>query len=202
MAAGCRSSRPTPPAASPAPSCSRSPTTRCRASTTRRHVRVAGRRAHLARIRRAGSASSASPSATNRPPTCRAPSAAGGSTSTSSTIPASGSSTCPFSARTFRPGRARRWRSPRRRRGAELRAAWRAQLSVTDANAPEDESAARELARLFTDYLEAARVQGRGFSILTPGRFLMPGDLDGSPALTFSPLVTGASVDPRVPSPP
>jgi predicted YcjX-like family ATPase len=38
----------------------------------------------------------------------------------------------------------------------------------------------------FTGYLSAARAAG--YSDCTPGRFLLPGDLEGSPALTFAPL--------------
>ena len=43
------------------------------------------------------------------------------------------------------------------------------------------------LAADFTAYLAAARAAG--LSSVAPGRFLMPGDLEGSPALTFSPLL-------------
>ncbi len=50
---------------------------------------------------------------------------------------------------------------------------------------------AQALARAFTDYLQAARKAG--YSDLAPGRFLLPGDLDGSPALTFAPLPPGPS---------
>ena len=65
-------------------------------------------------------------------------------------------------------------------------AAWLAALEATDPARPLDEAAARELAAAFTGYLAAAR--GAGLSSVAPGRFLMPGDLEGSPALTFSPL--------------
>src|SRR5882757_8127202 len=43
-------------------------------------------------------------------------------------------------------------------------------------------------ARLFTDYLRACRDERFAMSLLPPGRFLMPGNLAGSPALTFAPL--------------
>ena len=55
-----------------------------------------------------------------------------------------------------------------------------------DAAAPLDEPAAQALAKSFTGYLAAARLAG--FSDCTPGRFLLPGDLEGSPVLTFAPL--------------
>jgi uncharacterized protein len=43
-------------------------------------------------------------------------------------------------------------------------------------------------AKLFTDYLRACRDDRFAMSLLPPGRFLMPGSLAGSPALTFAPL--------------
>ncbi len=55
-----------------------------------------------------------------------------------------------------------------------------------DATAPLDEPRAQKLAASFTAYLTAARQAG--FSDCTPGRFLLPGDLAGSPVLTFAPL--------------
>tara|TARA_R110000751_G_scaffold146094_6_gene249766 strand:- start:27363 stop:28835 length:1473 start_codon:yes stop_codon:yes gene_type:complete len=51
-----------------------------------------------------------------------------------------------------------------------------------------DEAVAREISDLFAQYLRACRSDERALSTLPPGRFLMPGDLEGSPALTFSPL--------------
>ncbi|MFC4625160.1 YcjX family protein [Daeguia caeni] len=59
--------------------------------------------------------------------------------------------------------------------------------SVNPADAA-DELIAQRLARSFTDYLRAGKADERALSTLPPGRFLMPGDLDGSPALTFAPL--------------
>jgi predicted YcjX-like family ATPase len=55
-----------------------------------------------------------------------------------------------------------------------------------DAAEPLDEPRAQKLAASFTAYLTAARQAG--FSDCTPGRFLLPGDLAGSPVLTFAPL--------------
>ncbi|WP_136637613.1 YcjX family protein [Pseudooceanicola onchidii] len=49
-----------------------------------------------------------------------------------------------------------------------------------------EEPDAQALARAYTGYLEAARKAG--YSDLTPGRFLLPGEMAGSPALTFAPL--------------
>jgi predicted YcjX-like family ATPase len=55
-----------------------------------------------------------------------------------------------------------------------------------DVDAPLDELVAQKLAGTFTKYLSDCREAG--FSACSPGRFLMPGDLAGSPALTFAPL--------------
>jgi len=69
-----------------------------------------------------------------------------------------------------------------------LAAAWLVRLKSVDPMAPADESVAIESARLFTAYLQACRDEQYAMSLLPPGRFLMPGDLAGSPALTFAPL--------------
>jgi len=51
-----------------------------------------------------------------------------------------------------------------------------------------DPIAAERLASAFSHYLKAARNKPPGLATLGPGRFLMPGDLEGSPMLTFAPL--------------
>jgi len=51
-----------------------------------------------------------------------------------------------------------------------------------------NEDISQNLAKLFTAHLQGARITGRSMSTLPPGRFLMPGDMKDSPALTFSPL--------------
>ncbi|MGD0849439.1 YcjX family protein [Bradyrhizobium sp.] len=71
---------------------------------------------------------------------------------------------------------------------AKLAASWHAQLATLNAEGREDEQAALSAARLFTDYLRACRDERFAMSLLPPGRFLMPGNLAGSPALTFAPL--------------
>lgn len=55
-----------------------------------------------------------------------------------------------------------------------------------DGALPLEEPKAAELAASFTAYLTAARAAG--WADCTPGRFLLPGDLAGSPVLTFAPL--------------
>ncbi|VAW17807.1 Amino acid regulated cytosolic protein [hydrothermal vent metagenome] len=50
------------------------------------------------------------------------------------------------------------------------------------------EPLAQNLASLFTDHLHNARTNQNALSTLPPGRFLLPGDMKNSPALTFAPL--------------
>ena len=64
-------------------------------------------------------------------------------------------------------------------------------------DAPQDEQKAIEGARLFKRYLEAERQSGSYEPTLGPGRFLLPGDLEGSPLLTFLPLEPGPGTAPR-----
>ncbi len=65
---------------------------------------------------------------------------------------------------------------------------WHAHLATLSPLGREDEAATRQAAGLFTDYLRACRNERYAMSLLPPGRFLMPGNLAGSPALTFAPL--------------
>src|SRR5258707_2188619 len=71
---------------------------------------------------------------------------------------------------------------------AKLASPWQAHLATLAAEARENEQEARNAAKLFTDYLRACRDERFAMSLLPPGRFLMPGNLAGSPALTFAPL--------------
>ena len=77
-----------------------------------------------------------------------------------------------------------------------LAADWRGFTSGLDGGAAANEEVARRAADLFTLYLRACRADAHALSTLPPGRFLMPGDLEGSPALTFAPLnlAAGASL--------
>ncbi|MBU2934841.1 MULTISPECIES: YcjX family protein [Pacificibacter] len=59
-------------------------------------------------------------------------------------------------------------------------------LDAIDAHAKHDEQQAKSLAQSFTTYLKAAREAG--YSDCSPGRFLLPGEMEGSPVLTFAPL--------------
>ena len=67
-------------------------------------------------------------------------------------------------------------------------------FEALDRLAPEDELdevAAQRVAGLFSDHLIASKAAG--FSDCSPGRFLLPGELLGSPVLTFAPLPAGVT---------
>ena len=82
---------------------------------------------------------------------------------------------------------------------APLAAEWRAYITNLDPSGAADESVVQKAAALFTSYLRACRAEPISASALPPGRFLMPGDLEGSPLLTFSPLPVseGSEIDPQ-----
>jgi hypothetical protein len=65
---------------------------------------------------------------------------------------------------------------------------WLALTATLDPAAPENEADAERAAVAFKGYLAALRADPQMVAVTPPGRFLMPGDLDGSPALTFAPL--------------
>ncbi len=80
---------------------------------------------------------------------------------------------------------------------APLSAAYRSLLQATDASLPADDSRARQLADSYTQFLHACRAQAQPLSRMQPGRFLLPGDAEGSPMLTFAPLIEPAGPAPR-----
>jgi predicted YcjX-like family ATPase len=65
---------------------------------------------------------------------------------------------------------------------------WFSFLATLDAAGPADEQKALNGAQLFTRYLQSARAPDALLTAPGPGRFLLPGDLAGSPLLTFFPL--------------
>jgi len=67
---------------------------------------------------------------------------------------------------------------------------WLTHLASIDPQSPAVETVAQRAAELFTNYLRACRDDKFAQSTLPPGRFLMPGDLENSPLLTFAPLET------------
>jgi predicted YcjX-like family ATPase len=65
---------------------------------------------------------------------------------------------------------------------------WHGLLATLDPFGAAHEHDAVKAAELFTSYLARCRGGDVSLSTLPPGRFLMPGDLAGSPLLTFAPL--------------
>jgi predicted YcjX-like family ATPase len=76
-------------------------------------------------------------------------------------------------------------RATRRPGGAD----YAALVAGVDPTSKLNEEEAGVLAERFTEHLRKAREAG--FSDCSPGRFLLPGDLAGSPVLTFAPLPEG-----------
>ncbi|MBB5049717.1 hypothetical protein HNR60_004499 [Rhodopseudomonas rhenobacensis] len=73
---------------------------------------------------------------------------------------------------------------------------WHAHLATLSPKGRENEQATLTAAKLFTKYLRECRDEQFAMSLLPPGRFLMPGNLAGSPALTFAPLDVPAGGEP------
>ena len=66
--------------------------------------------------------------------------------------------------------------------------AWHQHLTTLDPHARANEMTGLKAAEIFTAYLASARVKGASPFSQPPGRFLMPGELQGSPLLSFAPL--------------
>ncbi len=69
---------------------------------------------------------------------------------------------------------------------------WHQSLAALDPAGPADEVVAEKASDAFKAYLAALRAGPEAVATTPPGRFLMPGDLEGSPALTFAPLEIAA----------
>lgn len=75
-----------------------------------------------------------------------------------------------------------------------LLAEWEGVAAKLDPAAEANEAELAAIATLYARSLQAAREAG--FANLQPGRFLLPGDLEGAPVLQFFPLPTIANADP------
>lgn len=69
-------------------------------------------------------------------------------------------------------------------------APWLEQLAAFPADGPEDKGAIAELAEAFRRYLVTCQRE-LGLSLVQPGRFTNPGDMEGSDTLRFCPLPPG-----------
>ena len=94
----------------------------------------------------------------------------------------------PLLSKSYEVWAAESLRLSRQRPRARLAADWHSHLATLSPEGAEDEQAALTAAKLFTEYLKACRNEHYAMSLLPPGRFLMPGDLASTPALTFAPL--------------
>ncbi|WP_412058648.1 YcjX family protein [Bartonella sp. DGB2] len=65
---------------------------------------------------------------------------------------------------------------------------WLAVLQKVNVLEPADEPQIEALSNAFKAYLISIKKDNRSLTILPPGRFLMPGELEGAPVLTFCPL--------------
>ncbi|GAA5218924.1 YcjX family protein [Corallincola platygyrae] len=64
---------------------------------------------------------------------------------------------------------------------------WRETIASIDLNAPVDELLLADLAKQYADLLHTLR--GAGAYLLQPGRFLLPGEYEGTPLLQFFPYI-------------
>lgn len=70
----------------------------------------------------------------------------------------------------------------------QLSAEWRALLQTVDFAAETDESLLQQLTQAYTAYLHQCRKPEYGLSLIQPGRFVLPGELEGAPLLQFCPV--------------
>ncbi|AZI14603.1 YcjX family protein [Avibacterium paragallinarum] len=69
----------------------------------------------------------------------------------------------------------------------ELAQQWLEKIQKLDLTKKADEDVLAQLAKCYTQYLLDCKKQGLHF--IQPGRFVLPGELDGSPAVQFFPLI-------------
>ncbi|PJG83192.1 YcjX family protein [Caviibacterium pharyngocola] len=70
---------------------------------------------------------------------------------------------------------------------AESAKIWTEKLQKCDLNAVADEDILAQIAKDYTAFL--ADCKARGLHFIQPGRFVLPGELEGAPALQFFPLI-------------
>lgn len=92
---------------------------------------------------------------------------------------------------TYRDWSRRTIEASRRSDRAGVAAQWHEGRQGLDPAGPGDEVVAERASDAFKAYLSALRAGPEAVATTPPGRFLMPGDLAGSPALTFAPLDLG-----------
>lgn len=101
-----------------------------------------------------------------------------------SITPENGCWICPCWSKSILPGRGKCWVCMHWER-ATWAAPWLSRGAELDPLAPADERALAAIAQPYTDYLLQAKAAGLHF--IQPGRFVLPGDMAGIPALQFFP---------------
>jgi predicted YcjX-like family ATPase len=94
----------------------------------------------------------------------------------------------PLLAQSYSEWSRRSIEAARRPPRAALAEEWLAATAEAQPSGKGGEAEARRLADKFTRYLKSCRDERVSLSTLPPGRFLLPGEMEGSPALTFAPL--------------
>ena len=77
---------------------------------------------------------------------------------------------------------------------SELAADWLAELEALDLTAELNEKQLERVAKTYTDYLHACKDSGLHW--VQPGRFVLPGELEGAPVLQFFPCRFDADTKP------
>lgn len=77
---------------------------------------------------------------------------------------------------------------------------WRAFLKTLHMTERADEPLLRQASALYTEFLHQCKADQHGLSFLQPGRFTIPGELKGTPLLTFCPLPPLTQSRPKVDS--
>ncbi|XPV76799.1 MAG: YcjX family protein [Desulfovibrio sp.] len=71
---------------------------------------------------------------------------------------------------------------------AQLAAPWLSAMHGMNPSETAEEEQVRNVSELYTEYLHACKASSADLSIIQPGRFVLPGELAGTPVLTFFPM--------------
>ena len=80
----------------------------------------------------------------------------------------------------------------------ELAQGWLAELADLDLSADADEMKLKHISERFTEYLHQCKAAG--LHLVQPGRFVLPGELEGAPVLQFFPCHLSGNEKPRATS--
>ena len=72
---------------------------------------------------------------------------------------------------------------------------WQEACADLDPHAPADEQLLADIAQRWTDYLH--RCKAEGYHFIQPGRFILPGEMTGAPALQFFPWPFAGTPEPQ-----